>query len=115
MPQDSTPSPASSSPHDPITCPGDLWTAGRHRLMCANADDTNAIDRLMGATTEPMIVEPPWPVANTLIACEVLGSHCYAVVTDAQAIDTAIKRWQHFTGQQVTHADTGAAFEEPSS
>ena len=77
------------------------------------ANDTDAIARLKGDI--PIIVAPPWPVANTVIASEVLGAHCYAVVADAQAIDDAIDRWQHFSGQQARHADTGIAFGDTAS
>ena len=105
---------ATPTPHT-ITRPGDLWTVGRHRLVCAKADDTKAIARLMAGVSGPTIVDPPWPLANTVIASDILGAHCYAVVADAQAIDTAIERWQTFTGQQATHADTGLAFDDTPS
>ena len=105
------PTPASN----PITHLDDLWIAGRHRLLCAKTDDTHAIDRLIGDTTRPTIVNPPWPIANTLIASEVLGAHCYALVSDAQAIDEAIDRWQRFTGQKAIHSETGLAFGDTSS
>ena len=111
------PSPASSStpPPHPITRLGDLWIAGRHRLLCAKSDDTNAIDRLKEATTGPVIIDPPWPIGNALITSEVLGAQCYALVADAQAIDEAIDSWQRFTHQKAVHGDTGIPFGGTSS
>ena len=117
MPKAKTPSPASSSTllSNPITQLDDLWIAGRHRLLCAKSDDTAAMNRLKGDTERPVIVDPPWPIGNTLIASEVLGAHCYALVADAQAIDKAIDRWQRFTGQKAIQSETGIAFGDTAS
>jgi hypothetical protein len=34
-------------PETPVTKPGDLWLLGRHRLLCGDATDIAAVERLM--------------------------------------------------------------------
>lgn len=52
------------TPAEPITKPGDLWTLGKHRLLCG--DSTNALDVqrvLDGQHPTMMFTDPPWNVA----------------------------------------------------
>ena len=43
---------------------GDIWTVGRHRLMCGDATDPNDVDRLMGDKKANLIVtDPPYGVS----------------------------------------------------
>lgn len=43
---------------------GDIWTVGRHRLMCGDATDPNDIDKLMGDKKANLIVtDPPYGVS----------------------------------------------------
>jgi hypothetical protein len=34
-------------PEDPVTCPGDLWLFGEHRLLCGDAARAADVDRLL--------------------------------------------------------------------
>lgn len=46
-----------------VTCAGDLWTLGRHALLCGDAKDPAAIDALMGkAKTDMVFIDPPYNV-----------------------------------------------------
>jgi hypothetical protein len=64
---------ASSGPEDavpqhssgpPVTRTGDLWVLGNHRLLCADARDAAAYDRLLeGAKAEFVFTDPPYNVA----------------------------------------------------
>ena len=64
---------ASSGPEDAVpqyssgpavTRAGDLWLLGNHRLMCADARDGAAYDRLLeGAKAEFVFTDPPYNVA----------------------------------------------------
>lgn len=50
-------------PSDPITKPGDLWTLGRHRLLCGDATSGGDVARLMlGQTAEMLFTDPPYGV-----------------------------------------------------
>jgi DNA modification methylase len=53
--------PSKSGPQ--ISCPGDLWKLGRHKVICANALDAGAFVRLMGNERARMVsTDPPYNV-----------------------------------------------------
>ncbi len=46
-----------------VTAPGDLWTLGEHRLLCASARDADAMARLIGDRSVAMVfTDPPYNV-----------------------------------------------------
>lgn len=48
---------------EPITKLGDIWTLGRHRLMCGDSTDRETVDRLMdGQKADMVFTDPPWNV-----------------------------------------------------
>lgn len=49
---------------------------------------------------------------STLIAAERVGRACYGIELDPLYVDTAIRRWQKFTGAKAIHAVTGKSFDE---
>jgi DNA modification methylase len=50
-------------PEKPITKPGDLWLLGEHRLMCADATNSDDVKRLMGdERAQLMVTDPPYLV-----------------------------------------------------
>ena len=50
----------------PTTKPGDIWTLGRHRLLCADSTDTENIKRLMaGRKADLLLTDPPYNVNYT--------------------------------------------------
>jgi DNA modification methylase len=49
---------------------------------------------------------------TTLIACERTGRRCCGVELDPRYIDTAIRRWQKYTGAAAASAATGKTFAE---
>jgi DNA modification methylase len=51
---------------------------------------------------------------STLIAAEGVGRVCYGVEIDARYVDTAIRRWQKYTGNVAIHAVSGELFEHDS-
>ncbi|WP_022698176.1 site-specific DNA-methyltransferase [Euryhalocaulis caribicus] len=58
-------------PGPPVTDPGDLWLAGRHRLLCADATLGDSYARLMdGAKAQMVFTDPPY---NVPIAGHVSG------------------------------------------
>ena len=47
----------------PTTTPGDLWQAGRHRLLCADATQPQSFETLMrGERAQLVITDPPYNV-----------------------------------------------------
>jgi DNA modification methylase len=49
---------------------------------------------------------------TTLIAAERTGRSCYGIELDAIYVDTAIKRWQRYTGDHAVHAVSGIPFDD---
>jgi DNA modification methylase len=50
-------------PDEPVTQPGDLWSLGRHRLLCGDASTAEQVDRLLeGATVHLVNTDPPYNV-----------------------------------------------------
>jgi DNA modification methylase len=49
---------------------------------------------------------------TTLIAAERTGRTCYGLEIDPVYVDTIIRRWQVFTGDEARHAGTGCAFDQ---
>ena len=48
---------------EPVTKLGDIWTLGRHRLMCGDSTDRATVGRLMdGAKADMVFTDPPWNV-----------------------------------------------------
>ncbi|MEW5891320.1 MAG: site-specific DNA-methyltransferase [Pseudomonadota bacterium] len=50
-------------PAVPVTRPGDLWWLGEHRLLCADASDHKAVQRLMAGDRAHLVFTSP-PYAN---------------------------------------------------
>lgn len=50
-------------PAVPVTRPGDLWWLGEHRLLCADASDREAMQRLMAGDRAHLVFTSP-PYAN---------------------------------------------------
>jgi ParB-like chromosome segregation protein Spo0J len=50
-------------PQTPVSAAGDLWLLGRHRLLCGDATNRQAVSRLLGAVKPMlMITDPPYGV-----------------------------------------------------
>ena len=51
-------------PAQPVSRPGDLWRLGPHRLLCGDATDAAAVQRLnAGITPHLMVTDPPYGVS----------------------------------------------------
>jgi ParB-like chromosome segregation protein Spo0J len=50
-------------PQTPVSAAGDLWLLGRHRLLCGDATNQEAVSRLLGAVKPMlMVTDPPYGV-----------------------------------------------------
>ena len=51
-------------PEEPKTKLGDIYQLGRHRLMCGDSTDIDAVERLMGVSKADLVItDPPYNVA----------------------------------------------------
>ncbi len=49
---------------------------------------------------------------TTVIAAEQTGRLCYAMELDPRYVDTAVRRWEAFTGGKARHGESGLTFED---
>jgi DNA modification methylase len=79
-------------PDEPITCEGDLWLLGPHRLLCGDAGKIEDVDRLLDGTTIHLVhSDPPYnvrvePRSNNAIAA---GLSSFAGTGHHQSLDVA--------------------------
>ena len=59
-----------------------------------------------------VVLDPFLGSGTTVIAAERTGRICYGMELDPTYVDTAIRRWQVYTGKRARHALTGRAFNE---
>ncbi len=51
------------SPINPVSCVGDLWLCGSHRVLCGDATDSGAVTRLVGERQPFLLVsDPPYGI-----------------------------------------------------
>jgi DNA modification methylase len=75
-----------------------------------------AADALLDSTARGDIVLDAFlGSGTTLIAAERTRRRCYGIEIDPLYVDTAIRRWQHYTGETARHAATGRSFDETAS
>jgi DNA modification methylase len=73
-------------------------------------------DALLDASARGDIVLDPFlGSGTTVIAAERAGRVCYALELDPHYVDTAIRRWQNWTGHQARHATSSNLFDEIAS
>jgi DNA modification methylase len=64
------------------------------------------------STRDGIILDPFLGSGTTLIAAEQTRRRGYGLELDPLYADTAIRRWQNFTGEAAIHAETGTTFTE---
>ena len=48
---------------NPVTCKGDIWVLGKHRIICGDSSDQQTVERLLdGAEPDLMVTDPPYGV-----------------------------------------------------
>ena len=68
-------------PDEPLTCPGDLWILGNHRLLCGDAGKAEDVDRLLEGNPIHLVnMDPPYnvrvePRSNNAIAAGLSSFH----------------------------------------
>src|SRR5439155_3015057 len=95
----------------PVSRPGDLWQLGRHRLLCGNALDQAAYERLMdGAAAGLVFTDPPY---NVPIAGHVSGKgrlrHREFIMASGQMPPAQFIRFLATALEQLAkHSDAGS-------
>jgi DNA modification methylase len=70
-------------------------------------------DAIMDASARGDIVLDPFlGSGTTIIAAERTGRRSYGLELDPLYVDTIVRRWQTFTGEQARHDQSGRSFNE---
>ena len=59
-----------------------------------------------------LVLDPFLGSGSTLLAAERVGRVCRGIELDPLYVDTAIRRWQHSTGESAIHTSTGKRFDD---
>ena len=89
-----------------ISAPGDLWSLGKHRLLCGDTRDPAAIDRLMdGERAQMVFTDPPYNVPIDGHVCG-LGSvkHAEFAMATGEMDEAAFKAFLETTLGNLTGA-----------
>jgi DNA modification methylase len=70
-------------------------------------------DAIMDCSSRGDIVLDPFlGSGTTVIAAERTGRVCYGIELDPTYVDTAVRRWQRFTGMGAVHGDSQRSFDD---
>lgn len=71
------------------------------------------VDAIRDCTKRSDIVLDPFlGSGTTVVAAQRAGRICYGLELDGRYVDTAVRRWERFTGQSAVHYQTGQTFSE---
>ncbi len=59
-----------------------------------------------------IVLDPFLGSGTTVIAAERTGRICYGIEMDPADVDTAVRRWQRFTGMRAVHGESGRSFDD---
>ena len=59
-----------------------------------------------------IVLDPFLGSGTTVIAAERTGRVCYGIEMDPAYVDTAVRRWQRFTGMRAVHGESGRSFDD---
>ena len=59
-----------------------------------------------------IVLDPFLGSGTTVIAAERTGRICYGIEMDPACVDTAVRRWQRFTGMRALHGESGRSFDD---
>ena len=84
------------TPKNPVSRVGDIWTLGKHRLMCGDATKPEHVERLLdGAKPDLMVTDPPYGVQRPVGSGVLEGA-------------VAVREWQR-AGWPTGYRDDGTA------
>ena len=73
-------------------------------------------DALLDCTARgDLVLDPFLGSGSTLIAAQRVGRVCHGMEIDPLYVDTAIRRWQRFSGDMAIHAESGDSFDAIAS
>jgi DNA modification methylase len=105
-------------------CRTNVWRYPRVNSLSRSSDEASS--SILGPTTKPVelvadaildcsargsvVLDPFLGSGTTLIAAQRSGRCCYAMELEPAYVDTAVRRWQRYTGLTAIHEATGESF-----
>jgi DNA modification methylase len=80
-------------PSDPICQLGDLWSLGRHRLLCGSSTEVDSVTRLLASDSVDLVfTDPPYGidvVSGSVGGSNIVAANQYAPIIGDETTDTA--------------------------
>lgn len=101
---------------EPITKMGDIWILGKHKLICADATDSEAMNRLMdGRKADLLITDPPYGVSygdkNKFLNAISRGNHIQEPIkNDHKTVPEMNELWMKAFTLMNEHCKSGASY-----
>jgi DNA modification methylase len=68
-------------------------------------------DAILDCTArDDIVIDPTLGSGTTLIAAERTGRRCFGLELAPRYVDTIVRRWQAYTGEQARHGESGRSF-----
>ena len=98
----------------PSKAPADVWEAKKvHKTLHSCEKPVDLICDIFDTYHKnSAVLDLFGGSGSTLIACEKTARDCRMMELDPKYCDVIVKRWQDYTGEAATHAESGKAFDE---
>jgi len=98
---------------------GDVWCFPKPRVndLHPTMKPVALIEKAISnsSLSDAIVLDPFAGSGSTLIACQKTGRHARLLELDPQYVDVIVRRWQDFTGREVTLDGDGRNFQEIAS
>jgi len=91
--------PVPEPPDTPVTRTGDLWILGKHRLLCGDSGDADAVDRLLGGAPVHLVnTDPPYNVKVEPRSNNAIAAGLSSFPATKSAVEASDARGMHHQG-----------------
>lgn len=95
---------------------GDIWFVNKpvKNDLHPTMKPVELVERALSnsSKTQDIVLDPFGGSGTTMIACERMRRQCRMIELDPKYADVIVRRWQEFTGNKATLAETGQSFDD---